>query len=84
MKNCMYVIFDSLAQSSCDPFVCPNDDVAKRHFAYQLSKMPSVAKDCKLLAIGEFDNESLEISGLLNPRSIMDYEQLIAEVSKNE
>lgn len=84
MKNCMYCIYDKVALQASDPFYVPNDDVAKRHFAFSLSKMPSVAKDCVLYCCGAFDNETMAFDipeG--SPREVCDY-SYIRELLENE
>lgn len=88
MKKDLYVIFDKLAMSAGDPFTAPNLEVAKRHFAFTVSRMPSVAKDCQLVRVGAFDDETLQLFVMDNDKLlksvVYDYEMLMGDLKQNE
>lgn len=58
MKNGVYTIFDRVAGTYAEPFICVNDATAKRKFNFIMSNAKMVSADCDLFKIGEFNAET--------------------------
>lgn len=65
MRFNLYSVLDVQAQVFCPPFLCPNDGMAVRDFAYAANdKSTNVGKypsDYKLYCIGSFDDDIGEV-----------------------
>lgn len=55
-RNCLYVIFDRVAQESGPVFEAKNDGVARRQYEQASANQP-YAHEMMLLRIGEVDHE---------------------------
>lgn len=62
MKQNLYCIFDSKANTTTPPFACPTDESAKRNFIFGCLTSQTPVEDCVLFRIGEFivDDEHAE------------------------
>lgn len=66
MIHKMFTIYDSKANSFLQPFLCPNQSVAIRHFAHAANDPQSdvcrYAQDFNLFEIGTFDTETGDLA----------------------
>lgn len=68
MQSNLYVIFDTKANKTTEPFSCPNDATAKRNFVMGCFASTTPPQDCVLFCVGSWksddDNaECFELSG---------------------
>lgn len=67
MKTNLYVITDTKANKTTEPFSCPTDAVAKRNFIFGCLASETPPQDCILWRIGSFsidDTEAVSFSFL--------------------
>ena len=67
MKQNLYVIYDSKANTTTPPFSCPTHESAKRNFIFGCLTSQTPIEDCVLFHIGEFvvDDEHAETFSLV-------------------
>lgn len=54
MKSSLYVIHDTKAQHTSEPFSCPNNEVAKRNFLFGCFASDTPPQDCILWKVGDY------------------------------
>lgn len=54
MKSNLYVIQDTKANRTTEPFSCPTDEVAKRNFCFGCFSSHTPVQDCILWRIADF------------------------------
>lgn len=67
MKTNLYVITDTKANKTTEPFSCPTDAVAKRNFIFGCLASETPPQDCILWRVGSFsidDTESVNFAFL--------------------
>lgn len=58
MKSFLYVITDTKARRTTEPFSCPSDESAKRNYLQGCFASNTPPQDCLLWRVGTFDIDS--------------------------
>lgn len=84
MTKQIYVIIDNFAEITMDPFVARNENVMKRSLVQAMpDEAKSHAEDYLVFNLGEFDDESLEITSS-EPELIGSLKNFITELTDRE
>lgn len=62
MKSNLYVIQDTKANRTTDPFSCPTDEVAKRNFCFGCFASQTPVQDCILWRVADFSVDDSDCS----------------------
>lgn len=62
MKSYLYVIQDTKANRTTDPFSCPTDEVAKRNFCFGCFASQTPVQDCILWRVGDYSVDDMDCS----------------------
>lgn len=79
----MYAIYDRVAGTYGEPFLCKREELAIRRFDYLMANSPMVANDCELVKVGDFCVDTGCINPSVKPSFVVKYDIKRSEVYKN-